>query len=70
MVAEGWGVVDGDVIDTSTIMDTRIGAMVNWLCRERGALMRSDASDEDVEALWEAKHGSADVRRVEITVLE
>ena len=69
MIAEGWGVIDGDQVITETITGTRIGTMMNWLLRERGALMRHGASDADIEMLWKAKHGDAVVARVEIRII-
>ena len=66
-MAEGWAVeVDGE-IKVRTVMDAKLGAMVNYLATEHRAMVRDGAPESKVEELVAAfSKGAATV--VEVTI--
>lgn len=65
---EGFGVIDHDGLRVRTVSDTRQAAIVNWLMTEGRTLVRSYHSEDQIEAMWNAKRGEAMVMPVRIHV--
>ncbi len=64
----GWAVLDRDGINVATVGDTRRAALVNWLCVKNGFMMLQHATDEQIEAMWAKKSGTAICTTVEINI--
>lgn len=47
-----WAIKERGEINVRTIMDTRIGAMVNWLSWEGSLLIRHHTDDPSVEIIF------------------
>lgn len=69
--AKGWAIVENGKINVRSICPTRVGAMVNFLCTERG-LVIPQMSDARVEGMFVAHRGKSAAwpREVLITVIE
>lgn len=68
MSAAGWAVTGDDgLVNVRSVSPTRRGALVNWLCTEKGLMATQKASDEDIERMWEANRGHSIVIPVSIT---
>ena len=57
--------IDGR-IDTRTIFDTRIGAIINWLCTAKGIVLSDYAPDSYIIAYWERNRGDTECVMIEI----
>jgi hypothetical protein len=65
---DAWGVIDDEGLKVRTVSDTRRAAIINWLVTEAGVLITSFHSDDQINAIWDAKCGDALVRPVRIYV--
>lgn len=64
--AEGWAVVDGDVIDVKTVSPDRRSALVNWLVVQKNCLITTAMTDAEISMLWASNQGDAICTRVRI----
>ena len=68
--AEGWAIdQDGEIV-VETIGPTKRAAMVNWLIVKTGTVILNQTTDDEIEALFEEKRGSAIIVGVRITPWE
>lgn len=68
--ATGYAIMDGNFIRVETVSPTRRAALVNWLVVE-GFVVSSNATNDDIEAVWEANKPSwVKVVQVSIKVVE
>jgi hypothetical protein len=51
-MAQGWAVVEGDLIDLRTVSETRRAAIVNWLVVRPRIMVYASWDDEDIEYQW------------------
>lgn len=66
MEADGWAVIECTGIDVRSISPTRRAAIVNWLVTRRGVGIYHTTTDDQIEGMWTAERGDADVKPVKI----
>ena len=66
VATQGFAVAKDGVIDVRTISDTGRAAIVNWLVVNGGIMIFPHDAYENIEALWRAIRGSAEVIIVKI----
>lgn len=69
-VARGWAVVEDEAINVRSVAPTRTGAIVNWLCTEKRLLVLRETTQEQIERMWQANKGAAEVEAVQIERLK
>ena len=67
IVAHVWIVVDEDkTVHPLTISGTRRAAIVNWLLSRKNLVITPVMDDEQIEKLWNANRGNAEIETVAI----
>jgi len=69
MRTEAWAVVINNQINVRSVSPTRIAAMVNYLCTDKGFIALNTTTDSQVEKLWQYHKGNAELKRVEIYII-
>lgn len=67
---KAWAVVDDDFIFANSIYSTRLGAIRNWLCTEKGIMLTNISYDIDAEYLWRQLKGGCEAKEIILQVLE
>ena len=64
MEADGWAVIEDIGLDLRSVSPTRRAALVNWLVTRKNMMATIYTTDEQIERMWDANRGDADVVRV------
>lgn len=64
---KGWAVHDANGINVRSVSPTRIAAIINYLCTDRGLPMLNTATTKDIEKAWALYRRDAEVIEVDIS---
>ena len=67
--AAAWAVEENGVIDVKSVAPTRLAAIINFLCTERGWMARRETSNEFILTEWRIRKGAARALKVEVRAL-
>lgn len=67
--SQGFAVVDDDGINMRTASPTRRAAIVNWLVGTGRRFISTSHSEEDIENMWQADKGGAEVLPITVQAI-